>query len=214
MIPGSTEALIARLAENAPSVKPLPSPGRRALLTLAVVAAAGLLAIFLSNPRGHLGGTDEGIRLEMMAVLATGLLGVAGAFFAAVPGRSRLWLAAPLPFFGAWLLMSGASCYADLAAGGSERMAMGSSWHCLLFITATSLGLALPVTWLLSRAAPIEAGRVAVLAGLGVATLSTFLLYFFHPFEVTAGDIAVHMGTIALVTGTIALLRRQAFGRV
>ena len=66
------------------------------------------------------------------------------------------------------------------------------------------------MTWLLARAAPIEAGRVALLAGLGMAALATFLLHFFHPFEVTAGDVAVHLGAVALVTGVMGALRRRA----
>ena len=31
--------------------------------------------------------------------LATGVLAVLGAFFVSIPGRSRLWLLAPLPSF-------------------------------------------------------------------------------------------------------------------
>ena len=208
-----TEVLIAGLAADANPVAPLPSPWRRASLTLAAIVAAGLVAIFLSDARGHLIGsekTDSWLGLEMAAILVAGLLSLAGAFFAAVPGRSKLWLAAPVPFLTGWLLMTGAACYADLAAGGSERWRMGSSWHCLMFITGTSVGLAVPVTWLLAKAAPLYPGRVALLAGLGTAGLATFLLHFFHPFEVTAGDLTVHVGAVALVTTATAALRRWA----
>lgn len=210
----STESIIAGLAADAKPVAPLGSPWRRALLTLATIAAAGLLVISVSDTRGHLiamADDDLWLGLGMAAILLTGLFAVTGAFFAAVPGRSKLWLAAPLPFFAAWLLISGAACLADLSVGGSERWRIGSSWHCLLFIVGTSLGIGAPVSWLLARAAPIEAGRVALLAGLGMSALATFLLHFFHPFDVTAGDIAVHGAAIALVTGLVVALRRRAF---
>lgn len=211
----STEALIADLAADARPIAPLRSPGRRALLTLTAIASVGLLAISVSDARGHLTGApdaDRWLGLGMAAILATGLLALTGAFFAAVPGRSRLWLAAPLPFLAAWLLVSAAACYADLSAGGMGRWRIGGSWHCLLFVVVASLGIAAPVTWLLARAAPIEAVRVALLTGLGTSALATFLLHFFHPFDATAGDIAVHGAAIALVTGLVVALRRQALG--
>ena len=69
-----TEVLIAGLAADARPVAPLPPPWRRASLTLAAVAAAGLVAILLSDPHGHLHDAGGRVRLEMAAMLATGLV--------------------------------------------------------------------------------------------------------------------------------------------
>ena len=208
-----TEALIADLAADARPVARLGSPMRRALATLGVIAAAGSVAMFASDGvallAGH-AGREGWLPLEMAAVLATGLLAVTAAFFAAVPGRSKLWLAAPLPFFAAWLAMNGAGCYAEIVANPGQAWRMGESWHCLLFITGTSAVVAAPLAWRLSRAHPIHPVRVATLAGLGSAALSAFLLHFYHhPFDVTAVCLAVHVGAVLLVTATMIALNRR-----
>jgi len=205
-----TDDLIARLASDAPPVKPLAPPMRRALVTLGAIGIAGLLAIALSDVRVFLSryaAREIWMGLEMAAVLATGLLAVTAAFFASVPGRSKLWSAAPLPFLAAWLALSGKGC-ADLAATGELRS--GDSWHCLLFITGSGLVLAVPLAWALSRARPVDPVRVALLAGLGTAALSTFLLTFFHSFDVTVIDLAVHIVAILVVTATVGAFNRRA----
>jgi hypothetical protein len=40
---------------------------------------------------------------------------------------------------------------------------------------------------------------VAALGTLGVAATSAFILQFFHPFDVTAIDLALHLAAVALV---------------
>ncbi len=182
---------------------------RRALVTLGAIGVAGLVAIALSDVRVFLSryaAREIWMVLEMAAVLATGLLAVTAAFFASVPGRSNWWSAAPLPFLAAWLALSGVGCAPTI---GMEWR-MGDSWHCLLFITGTSLVLAAPLAWLLSRARPLDPLRVALLAGLGTAALSTFLLTFFHSFDVTVIDLGVHIVAIAIVTATVAAFNRRA----
>lgn len=141
---------------------------------------------------------------EMGAALATGVVAVIGAFFLAVPGGSKLWLAAPLPPLAIWFLMSAAGCAPDAATGWS----IGHSWHCLAFLAGTSLVVGVPLAWRLSRARPVHPVRVALLAGLGSAALSVFLLNFFHPFAVTAIDLAAHVAAMLLVTGAAVALRR------
>lgn len=205
--------LIEKLSADARPVAPLASPWRRAATTLVVFAAAGGVAIAASDTGALLArhaGRERQLASEMAAILLTGLLAVIGAFFVAVPGRSRWWFAAPLPSFLAWLLLSGAGCYAGLLSGDRSASDGGDSLHCLLFITGTSAALAIPLIWRLSLATPVEALRVALLAGLGSAALSAFLLAFFHPFDVTFLDLAVHLAAILLVTGTLTLLRRRA----
>lgn len=201
--------LIEKLAADARPVAPLASPWRRALTTLGVVAAGGLAAIALLEtsvlPARHGGGERTWLLIEMTVLLAAGLIAVIGAFFSAVPGRSRFWGFAPLPFFVAWLVMSGAA----VAANGMPWQ-IGQSWHCLLFIGGGGIGIGLPLIRLLSRARPIHPARVALLAGLGSAALSAFLLHFFHPFRTSPADLAVHAGGVLLVVALAALLRGRA----
>ena len=208
-----TDDLIARLVADARPVRPLGSPARRALSTLGVILAAGIIAAAFTNRSPLLlryAGHEGWLLPEMAAVLITGLLAVTGAFFGSVPGRSRLWFSAPLPFFFAWVAMSAAGSYDNLVATADRTWRLGESWHCLLFITGISLVVSVPLALRLARARPVRPVPVALSAGLGSAALSTFLLHFFHPFDVTATDVAVHVAAILLVTATMVAFRRTA----
>jgi hypothetical protein len=210
----STEALIAAIAGDARPVRVLAPPLKRALAVLAVAAVAGGLAVLLMADirtlLGRYAGREDMMMAEMAAMLATGVLAVTGAFFLAIPGRSRLWLAAPLPTAILWIGLSGMGCWRDMVRHGSAGWSPGHSMDCLLFILGTSVAIGLPLLWRLSRAAPIDPLRVAMLAGLGTAALAAFLLQFFHPFTVTFIDLAVHVAAILIVIGAAALLRRRA----
>jgi hypothetical protein len=142
-------------------------------------------------------------------MLATGALSVTGAFVAAIPGRSRRWLLAPLPPLAAWLLLSGLGCYRELARSGPSGWEIGHSGQCLAFIVAASLPVGAMMLWRLSRARPIDPMPVAVLGGLGTAAIAAFLLLFFHDTAVTFIDLAMHLAAILLVVGAAALLRRR-----
>jgi hypothetical protein len=207
-----TDRLIELLSADVAPVRPLRSPTRRALETLALLAALGALAILLlpdSNPLA-VRGTGEKVQagMELAAMLATGTLAVVGAFHLSIPGRSRRWLALPLLSFAAWLMLSGVGCYRDFILRDSAGLELGHSVDCLVFILGASLLLGAPLIWRLSRAAPIDPLPVAALGGLGAAAFSAFLLQFFHPFAVTFLDLAVHLVAIAIVIGLTALLKR------
>jgi hypothetical protein len=210
----SDALLIEALAADAGAVRPLASPSRRAAATLAVIALVGAASVLgasnLREFRGLHAGREVMMALEMAAMLATGVLATTSAFFASVPGRSRAWLLAPLPFLAAWLLISGVGCYSLLSAGAAAGSPEGDSQHCLLFIVGVSLLLAPAIVWRLARAAPIDPLPVALLAGLGTAALGAFLLQFFHPFTVTFLDLGMHLLAVLLVVGVAGLLNRRA----
>lgn len=206
--PPRIEKIIDTLAADVRPVTPLRSPWRRALATLGLFTLAAAVVVALSDVDSLLArytGRELQLVAEMAAILATGLVAITGAFHVAIPGRSRFWLAAPLPFLIGWLLLSGVGCLRS----GPARWELGSSLHCLAFITGTSAALAVPLVWRLSRASPIHALQVALLGGLGVAALSAFLLFFYHPFEVTVVDLGMHLAAILLVTCVMGLLRRR-----
>lgn len=206
-----TDALIEAIAADARPVRPLAPPLARALALLVPLALLGGLAIWLFADLPSLervySGRESMMMLEMAAMLATGLLAVTGAFFLSIPGRSRLWLWAPLPTLLAWVALSGAGCWIALGTKAAADRHVGMD--CLIFILAASLLLGAPLVWRLSRASPIEPVRVALLGGLGIAALSAFLLTFFHPFTITFLDLGVHMIAVAVAIGAMGLTARR-----
>ncbi len=209
----TVEALIDDLVAEARPVAPLAPPGRRALSWLVAVAAIGAAMVYafadLGQTMARYSGREIQLGLEMAAMLATGVIAIAGAFFLSIPGASRRWLAAPLAPFAAWLILSGLGCYADLVERGPHGLEVGESGECLLFIVATSAVLAVPLIWRLSRARPIDPLPVALLGGLGIAALSAFTLIFFHPFSVTLIDLAIHVTAILIVVALMGLAGRR-----
>ena len=212
MTPSRSETLIDQLATGVRPVRPLRGPALRALTAIAAIAlVAGLAIVMLGDVAGlrqRYAGREALLALEMAAMLATATVAVVAAFFVSIPGRSKRWIAAPLPFLMLWLTLSGLGCYGDLVRGGGEGEA-GDGVHCLLFILAISAILAPWTVWRLSRALPIEPLPVALLGGLGVAATSAFILQFFHPFAPTVIDLAMHVMAVLIVVAVVGLLHRQ-----
>lgn len=209
-----TDSLIDQLAADVRPVRPLPPPALRALIALAAIALVAGLAIVVLGDVGELSqryaGRETLLALEMSAMAATGVLAIIAAFFVSIPGRSKRWIAAPLPSFAVWLLLSGLGCYGDLVRRGGVAWELGESMHCLSFILATSALIAPLLIWRLARAKPIDPLPVALLGGLGIAATSALVLQFFHPFTVTFIDLAVHVVAIGIVVGAVGLLNRRA----
>jgi len=202
-----TEDLIERLASDAGPVKPLAAPLRRGMLAVAIAASAALIVIAVAGNvpgmRARYAGRELLMAAETGAMLATAVIAILAAFMVSVPGRTKLWLFAPLPTFALWFAFSGIGCL--MGSAGPE---LDHSTDCLAFITVSSLVVGLPLLWRLSRARPIEPVPVALMGGLGAAALSAFLLQFFHPFALSPIDLAVHFGAVLLVLGIAVLARR------
>ena len=210
----STDTLIDQLAGDLRPVRSLRAPALRALMAVTAIALVAGLAIAMlgdvGDVRRRFAGREALLALEMAAMLATGALAVVAAFFVSIPGRSKRWLAAPIPSFALWLLLSGIGCYGDFVRRNGVEWELGESMNCLLFILATSAVLAPLLIWRLARARPIDPLPVALLGGLGVAVTSALVLMFFHPFAVTFIDLAVHLVAILLVVGAVGLINRRA----
>lgn len=203
-----TDALIEALADRAAPVRPLASPGWRAMLAIALLAAVSALLIMAFGDTLQLlaryAGRHDAMMLEMAAMGLTATLAIAGAFALSVPGGSPRWLFAPLPTALVWLAIAGAGCLGVTRSPGHEQ-----GMDCLLFILVTSVAIGAPLVWRLSRAHPLDPLPVAALAGLGSAAAGAFLLQFFHPFAVTALDFAVHVFAVLLVIAIFARANRK-----
>lgn len=207
-----TEELIRSLAADAAPVKPLAPPLRRGLLALALLALTGTaLVLAFGDVEGLLAryaGREARLALESGAMLLTATLALLGAFVVSIPGRSRRWLLTPLPPFLVWLGLSGVGCYEQFAATGAMGNLPGESADCFRFLVAGSLIVGLPLLWLLARARPVEPLPVAALGGLGAAAATAFVLQFFHPFQMTWADLAVHLFAVVLIVLAASLSRR------
>jgi len=206
-----TDKLIESLAAQLQPVRPMRAPLLRALLWLAVVGA--VVSAFLML---HKGGLDlfmqriavPRVALECVGTGLTAITAVIAAFELSVPGRSPRWALVPVPPLLLWLAASGLGCLRNgwslYGAGGI----VGDSSGCFAFILLASLPLATGLFWMLRRARPIAPLPVAALGTLGVAATAAFILEFFHPFDVTVIDLALHLSAIGLVMLIGTLWRR------
>jgi hypothetical protein len=207
MAPGPSnsgyDALIRNLAADLVPVRRLRSPTTRALLWLAVVAALALvLAAFsdLTAVAGRLTAAPD-MALAALGSTSTAVLAALAAFQLSVPGHSRAWALLPLPAALVWVAASGAGCLRSWLIPDVHLAAMHEEQHCLLFIVGLSVPLSVLLIVMLRRAFPLDPGLIAALAGLASAAAAASLLLFFHPFDASATDLAVHAVAVGLVVG-------------
>jgi len=197
----NAEQLIQELVGALQPVRRLRPPALRAALWLAGLSALIGLALlgFADWAQVTQRMAEPRIALQCAAAGLTGVSAVFAAFMLSVPDHSRRWAALPLPSFALWLAASGAGC---LRNGWSLRGAggfLGDSGHCFAFIIGVSVPLSIALFAVLRRARPIAPLSVAALGTLGVAALADFILEFFHPFDITVIDLAMHLAAISVV---------------
>jgi hypothetical protein len=147
----------------------------------------------------------------MVATFVTGLAAVIAAFYLSLPDRSRLWMLLPVPPLLMWLASSGYGCYRNWIAYGPQGWGLGRSSDCFVFIVTMSIPVAGILYLALRRALPLEPLRVMATGGLGVAALAAATLQFYHPFDVTIVDLAVHVVAVLIVVA--AMTAASARGR-
>ncbi len=204
----TTDQLIHRLAQDAGPVRRLKTPLMRAAAWFAVVATGSAAAvIWLADfPEFMARAHDPRHLIELAATLMTGVLAIIAAFEMSLPDRARAWAALPLPALALWLATAGTGCVQNWIAGVPSDPS--ESADCFAIIVATSIPLAAVLLWMLRRAKPLAPGPVAAMGGLGVAGIAAFLLQFFHPFDVTLLDLAIHAVAVGLVVGVSAVSAR------
>lgn len=205
----ATQQLIDRLAAEAGPVRRLRPPALRAAGWL---AAAGVIALAVlwwlaDMDEFHKRAREVMFLVELGATLATGIAGVLAAFELSLPDRRPAWTLVPLPFLALWIAASGVGCYEHLLNG--EGWASAESLRCFIFILGVSIPLGLSLALLLRKASPLAPVRVAVIGGLGVAALAAFLLQFFHPFDVTFLDLAIHALAVIIVVYIFGMVGKR-----
>ena len=136
----------------------------------------------------------------------TALLSVFAAFQLSLPDRSRLWALLPVPAALVWIVASGVGCLRTTLIAGTHPVKMSEERDCLLVIVCLSLPLSALLIVMLRKAYSLQPGLTALMAGLAAAAASATLLNFFHPYDATASDLAVHAAAVAAVVAAIRLL--------
>jgi hypothetical protein len=211
----TTPQLIDSLAADAKPVRRLRPPLVRAAIWLG--AFVGIVAA-VTWTTGSWPLMLERLRLtrfalEMAATLLTGVAAVAAAFYLSLPDRSRFWMLLPLPPLALWLASSGYGCYQNWIADGPQGWRLGRSSDCFIFILTMSVPVGIALYLALRRALPLDPLRVMAVGGLGVAGLAAAALQFYHPFDVTIVDLAVHATAVLIVVAAITLGGRLDLSR-
>ncbi len=141
-----------------------------------------------------------GVLIELSAIALTAITAILAAFRLSAPGAAPLWVFAPVPSLALWLMTCAAECLSRISVNGADAWDLGDSPHCILFILAVSIPLAIGAM----AAYRIRPGRAAAYAGLGVATVAIGLLQFFHPIDSNLTDLLAHIVAAAIVVGAVA----------
>jgi hypothetical protein len=211
----TTPQLIDSLAADAKPVRRLRPPLARAGLWLGVFVAIVGLATWATGTWPLM---MERLRLtrfavEMAATFLTGIAAVVAAFTLSLPDRSRFWMVLPLPPLVLWLASSGYGCYENWLVDGPQGWRLGRSSDCFIFILTMSIPMAVALYLALRRALPLDPLRVMAVGGLGVAALAAATLQFYHPFDVTMVDLAVHVTAVLLVVTAVVVSGRLDLSR-
>jgi hypothetical protein len=210
-----TDELIDSLVERAaPVLRRLRPPLVRAALWLAF---AGLLIAVIAAGSGIRPDFMEHLHQPAFAVtigaaLATGILATVAAFTVSIPGRSRWWLALPLPALAVWMSTIGYGCFAGWVSLRPEGLRPGEEMRCAALLVLTSVPLAIALAAMLRYAAMLRPGAVALSGGLAIAAIVAAVLPLFHGHDATAMILVWNLGTAALITGIAGLLGQRLFG--
>ncbi len=146
--------------------------------------------------------------LAMLGTLLTMVLGAIAAFQLSTPDQSSRWALLPLPGLLLWIGASGFGCLRTWVPGGLAEISIAESQECFRFILLVSIPLSALTIFMLRRAFTLHPNLTAFTGGMAVAAAAALLLNFFHPFDASATDIAIHFAGVALVVGINQLASR------
>lgn len=203
------EATILKLAAELKPVRRLPPPPRRALGWLALVAALGFTLAAVVD-RGavmaRLAAAPD-LWLALVGSALTMVLGALAALELSLPDRSPRWALLPIPAALLWLGASGAGCLRTWLVPGLHPADLNDTKDCISFILALSVPLSALLLGMMRRGHTLQPGLTAAVAGLASAAAAATLLVFFHPYDASATDVAVH-----IVAVTLVIFANQAYG--
>ena len=208
----SHDRLIERLAGELYPVRPVSPVWLAAGWLLVVIVFAGYLASMsdLHAMTRRLTAAPD-MWLAALGSALTGVLAVVAAFMTSVPGRSTRWALLPLPPLALWIWESGMGCARGWHLPGMHGATFGDSDHCFMFICGISLPLSLLLMALLRWTFPLRPNLTLALGGLAAAGAAATLLNFFHPYDASVSDLAIHAVAVGLVVGANRLFGERLF---
>jgi hypothetical protein len=206
------ESLIRELAGGLTPVKRLPSPTRRTLAWIAVVALIGVCGAAIADLQAlnaRLSAAPD-MWLAAAGSTLTAVFAAFATFQLSMPDRSKRWAWLPVPAAILWIAASGLGCLRTWLVPGTHTPGLNEERDCLLIIVALSLPLSAVLIVMLRKAYVLEPELTALTAGLAAAAAAATLLNLFHPFDATASDLAFHAVAVLMVVAIIRWLGARA----
>jgi hypothetical protein len=204
-----TDDLIQQLAAELEPVRPLPSPGKRAVLWLAgSVLYFAALAIGMSRLGGGMGGIESSLLFSQSIGVLAGVLAVIAAFASVVPGHSNRALIGAVAAALAWL-----GWFAVTAIGAGEAQALAASqpeWICVAVILVGGAPLAAVMAVMLKRGAPLNPALTGFLIAMAVGLLANFSACISLPHGDVGVAFAWHGGALAVLALCCVIVSRLA----
>lgn len=201
MTDAAVEAYIETLTRALSPVERLSPPWLRALAWLGVVAAtAAGLTLFsdVSEMVDRLRSVPD-MWVAVLGSTLTTILGAVATFQLSLPDGSRRWALLPLPGLAIWIAATGVGCLRGWVVPDLHAASLQESQSCFEFIVGLSIPLSVLTIAMIRRGFPLRPNLTAATGGTAVAAAGATLLNFFHPYDVGAIDIVVHVVAIGLV---------------
>ena len=205
----SNDRLIRMLATDLTPVCRLASPTLRVLAWLALVVgiAAGLIMAYDVAPMLREFSTSFDLCTAAVGSTFTAVLASVAAFQLSLPDRKPGWAMLPLPAAVLWISANAIGCLGPWAAVAAGTTTFGGTDDCLFFILGVSMPLSILLMFMLRSGYSLRPNLTSTLCGLASGAASATLLYFVHPHDATATDLAVHAFAVCAV-----VLANRIFG--
>lgn len=204
----TTQDVVTALSTNLSPVRRQASAFMRTLLWLALaLLVIGLLAMGHGmRPNLFMRAAELPFQLEVIGALLTGMLAAFAAFAAGIPGRSKWWMALPLPALALWMAVIGQQCLSNWIVIGPEGMSLGESAECLATIGLTSLPLSLALVVMLRLAVVMRPLASYLLGSLAVAGIAGAAMSLMHALDASVMIILFNVVTTLVIVSAAALL--------
>ncbi len=206
-----TDALIARLAQQARPQRPLPHPAHRAMAWALVALTFGAAMVWAIGPRPDMAErlADARFLLEQGAALATGIAAAIAALSLTIPGASPLLRLLPAVPGALWLGTLSVGCLRDWWQLGAEGLRITPDPACFVYIALIGSLPWLVLYLMLRRGVPLAPRLTIALAALAAAGLGNFALRFFHTQDAALMVLLWQVGAVALLAALAGLAGRR-----